>query len=367
LILHQILDANSAYIDYYVSNQSIYSIIVLRDNVKLLKHNTQSTTQAVIKRVNKNIISMSSQQYAKTTYTLYKELLEPLLKELPHSVNRLIICPDGYLQNVAWDALVTDTLQTESFKSLSYLLRRYTISTVLSPLHLKRSNSEADVTFIGISPDFINSKRLSEIPFSRELVRKKSEKYAVNFQETFLNINKSTSILHIATHVKADTLHPFNSVIYLADDSITMETLARVPLKPKLAVLNGCSSGVGTSLYTEGTLSFARVFYRLGAESVLMTLWDVDDKTTANILEEFYNQLDKGNDLASSVQEAKMEFLSNQESDELANPYYWAGLQVSGKTSPLFKPMHWKWYAIISLIVLSLGIYFYRDNFKAKV
>jgi CHAT domain-containing protein len=131
-------------------------------------------------------------------------------------------------------------------------------------------------------------------------------------------------------------------------------------------VLNGCSSGIGTSIYTEGSICFVRAFYRLGAESVLMTLWDVDDKTTANILEEFYNQLDKGSDLAFSLQEAKIEFLSNQKSDELANPYYWAGLQLSGKTSPLFKPSHWHWYLVFSLLALSLGFYLYRINGKVK-
>ncbi|UYN85250.1 MAG: CHAT domain-containing protein [Cyclobacteriaceae bacterium] len=365
-IQQQILDAKSAYIDYYVANQSIYAVIILKDNVKLLKHNHQPTTQAVIRRLNRNVLSMSPQQHAKTTYTLYKELLEPLLKELPNSVNRLIICPDGYLQNVAWDALVVDTLNTESFKRLSYLLKRYTISTVLSPVHLKKKNNETSVSFVGISPDFKNSKRLAEIPFSRELVRKRSEKYSGNFQESFSSNNQSTSILHIATHVKTDTLHPFNSAMYLADDSITMETLVHVPLKPRLAVLNGCSSGVGASLYTEGTISFARAFYRLGAESVLMTLWDVDDKSTASILEEFYSQLDKGNDLSFSLQEAKIVFLSNQKSDELANPYYWAGLQLSGKTLPLFKPSYWRWYLVFSLLALSLGFYFYRTNGKVK-
>lgn len=366
-IQQQILDAKSTYVDYYVSNENIYTIVILQDSVKLLKYTPPSNIQGVSKQLNKDALTMSPQQYSKIAYSLYKELLEPVLKELPNSVNRLIICPDGYLQNVAWDALVIDTLNAESFKSLSYLLKHYTISTVLSPVHLKRKSHEASVSFIGISPDFRDSKRLAEIPFSRELVRKSAEKYAGTFQESFSNNNQRVSILHIATHVKADTLHPFNSAMYLADDSITMESLSRVSLKPRLAVLNGCSSGVGASLYTEGSISFARAFYRLGAESVLMTLWEVDDKTTANILEVFYNQLDKGNDLAHSLQRAKLEFITNQESEELANPYYWAGLQLSGKTSPLFKPSHWHWYFVFSLLVLSLGFYFYRANGKVKV
>lgn len=362
-----ILDAKSAYIDFYVNGQTNYVVVIVEDRVKVLKYNPPANSPFAIKGLNKSVLSMSPQQYSNAAYLLYKALFEPVLKELPNSINRLIICPDGYLQNVAWDALVMDTLHTESFKSLNYLLKRYTTSIVLSPLHLKRVNSEPDVTFIGISSDFSYSNNLSEIPFSRNLVQKMAAKYHGSYDETFSDSKKGTSILHIATHVKSDTLHPFNSILYLADDSISMEALSRVSLKPKLVVLNGCSSGVGPSLYTEGSISFAREFYRLGAESVLMALWNVDDKTTANILEAFYEHMDKGNDLAQSLQRAKVEFLSNQQSDELANPYYWAGLQLSGRTSPLFKSSHVHWYLAISLIALSLGIYFYRANVKAKV
>ncbi len=364
----QVLDAKSAFVDYYVNGQTNYAIVIVKHSVKLLKYNSPANSALAIKKLNKSALSMSPQQYSNAAYLLYKELLEPVLKELPNSINRLIICPDGYLQNVAWDALVMDTLNVESFKSLNYLLKRYTISTLLSPLHLKRANNQAEVTFIGISPDFKSSKSLSEVPFSRDLVRKMAGKYAGIFQETIPINNQRASVLHIATHIKTDTLHPFNSVMYLGEgDSITMEMIAHVSVKPRLAVLNGCSSGIGTSLYTEGSLTFARAFYRLGAESVLMTLWDVDDKTTASILNGFYEQINRGNDLALSLQKAKLEFLSNQESDELTNPYYWAGLQLSGKTLPLFRPSYWYWYLFFSLMVLSIIFSFYRAKERFKV
>jgi hypothetical protein len=73
----------------------------------------------------------------------------------------------------------------------------------------------------------------------------------------------------------------------------------------------------------------------MGAESVLMTLWSVDDKTTADLLESFYEQMEDGSPLNISLREAKVYFIKNAPSDELANPYYWAGLQLSGKAEPM--------------------------------
>lgn len=356
-----VLDSKSAYLDLYAIGENIFSVIILKDTVKLVKHNVESKYAERIKQLNKKMLTTKPKQYAIASYELYKDLLEPFLKEVPNKIDKLIICPDGNLQNIAWDALVSDTLHMESFKGLSFLLKRYAISTVLSPVHLKKHVDKADKTFIGISPDFSHSKHLSEIPFSRDLVSGKAEKYSGQFFQSLPTEKISTSILHIATHIKVDSLHPFRSVMFMDEgDSLTMESLTSFQLKPRLAILNGCSAGIGTAIYTEGAISFARTFYRLGAESVLMTLWDVDDKTTANILQQFYDQLEDGEGLAASLHNAKLEFIDNQGTDELANPYYWAGLQLSGKTAALFNPSFLYRYMLLAVLFLSTLVYVYR-------
>jgi CHAT domain-containing protein len=357
----EVLDSKSAYLDFYVLDKDIFSVIILNDTVKLIKHKVGAQYAEYIRQLNRKMLYSKPQQYAKIAYLIYQDILEPFLKQVPDKINKLIICPDGQLQNIAWDALVSDTLNTESFKGLNYLLKRYAISTALSPIHLKRPEGKPDKTFIGISPDFSHSKHLSEIPFSRGLVNRKAEKYNGSHLSSFSTNKLSATIIHIATHIKTDALHPFNSVMYLDEgDSITMESLTGLPLKPRLAILNGCSSGIGTSLYTEGSLSFARAFYRLGAESVLMTLWDVDDKTAANVLEHFYEQMNDGNDLSLSLRNAKLDYLFSQQTDDTANPYYWAGLQLSGKTTALFKPSTRYWYLLLVCLFIAAGVYYYR-------
>jgi CHAT domain-containing protein len=359
----EVLDSKSAYLDVYAIGENIFSVIILKDTVKLVKHNIDFQYGERIKQLNRKMLAANPEQYAKASFALYQDLLEPFLNEVPDKIDKLIICPDGSLQNIAWEALVSDTLHNESFKGLNYVLKRYAISTVLSPVHLKKVVNKADKTFIGISPDLKNSKHLSEIPFSRDLVSAKAEKYRGQYFQSIPTEKISASILHIATHIKIDSLHPFNSVMFMDEgDSLTMESLTSFPLKPRLAILNGCSAGIGTALYTEGAISFARTFYRLGAESVLMTLWDVDDKTTASILEQFYEQLDGGEDLALSLHQAKLEFIINQETDELANPYYWAGLQLSGKTTALFNPSFSYGYMVLAILCLSAVVYIYRTK-----
>jgi len=104
----------------------------------------------------------------------------------------------------------------------------------------------------------------------------------------------------------------------------------------------------------------------MGVSSIIMTLWSVDDKATADILSEFYSQMEDGNHLDTSLRNAKLDFLANVASDELANPYYWAGLQLTGNTDPLFKTIHYRkiLVEVIGTAMLLVALYFLRGRLR---
>lgn len=100
----------------------------------------------------------------------------------------------------------------------------------------------------------------------------------------------------------------------------------------KLVVLSSCESGQGTAVDGQGVLGLRAAFAMAGAESMVMTLWPVDDAAGRQFMRFFYAHVKDGP--AEAVREAQEEMLTKT---EYKNPFYWSGYVVSG--SPLREEM----------------------------
>ena len=328
---------NEVLIDFYIWGSDLYSLVISENDFAVVKQILPSDFASIIYKLKQKLLTSRPSQYAQLANKIYMETLDSVLLHVPKEVDRLVICPDGNLQSLPWDALVEDTLHTVAFKTLHYLLHRFTIRTVITPRHLVSASLKKN-GYVGIISDFTHSKRFSHIPFSSNLVRDKATALDGEVLSTIQNDSFHVNILHIASHVVNDSLRPYRSSIFFNDeDSITLAELSNSRIQPQLVILNGCQTGNGTYYQSEGTISFARAFYLMHAESVLMTLWSVDDKASADLLTLFYQEMERGNELDVSLREAKLNFVRNANTDELANPYYWAGLHLTGKADSVIK------------------------------
>ena len=75
-------------------------------------------------------------------------------------------------------------------------------------------------------------------------------------------------------------------------------------------------------------MNLARTFLIAGAKSVVASLWDADDRSTATLMAHFYRQIATGKSVAEALRSAQMEMLKEFGSD--MPPYYWAGFTVIG-------------------------------------
>lgn len=367
-IQSQLRQRSEVLLDFYVWGNELYSVIISEDDVMIVKQILPGDFHSNIWKLKYELTKYKPRQYARIANRVYLETLDSVLLHIPKNSETIVICPDGNLQNIPWDALVRDTLNTETFKSLNYLFKQYLIRTVITPKHLVME-SKVSHGFLGITSDFKLSNRFSQIPFSNELVKTKAHDLNGLSLPSIPNESFDINILHIASHVVNDSLRPYRSTIFLKEqDSITLAELSGSRIKPRLAILNGCQTGNGTYYQSEGTISFARAFYGMGAESVLMTLWSVDDKTTADLLALFYDEMEIGNDLDYSLRNAKITFLESGTVDELANPYYWAGLQLSGKSDPILKPYSLRtvFISIGFFMFIAIAILAYKLKFKKQ-
>ena len=88
----------------------------------------------------------------------------------------------------------------------------------------------------------------------------------------------------------------------------------------RLAVLSACKTGLGKSKNIEGVYGLQRAFKLSGVDKIVMSLWNVDDYSTAKLMEYFYNNLYKGLSDEEALREAQM-----QARRELGSPDLWGG------------------------------------------
>ncbi|HSN99270.1 MAG TPA: CHAT domain-containing protein, partial [Candidatus Nanopelagicales bacterium] len=103
----------------------------------------------------------------------------------------------------------------------------------------------------------------------------------------------------------------------------------------RLVVLSGCDTGVGRTTQGEGVAGLRRAFEMAGAESLVMSLWPVDDEATRHLMAGYYQALAAG---AGRSEALRRIALHMKHDPTTAHPYYWAGFIFSGDASPLDDP-----------------------------
>ncbi|MBS1542042.1 MAG: CHAT domain-containing protein [Bacteroidetes bacterium] len=348
----------AALIDFYLNNDALYTVVITGDKFDIIKTAfSDNNMSLLIRKVRKNLLRMSPEEYAIVSNEIYKSTLDSALMQIPEGITRLIISPDGMLQEIGWDALVRETTRNTAFKNLHYLVHDYTIRTVMTPVQITKVPNDIENQFYGIAPDFQHSKRFSEIPFSTALAVSRAQELEGTLDQTVTRESIEANIVHITSHVSMDPMHPYNSAIHLGEtDSLTVGALSSMKIKANVIVLNGCQTGNGQYVPSEGTMSIARAFYLLGAASVVTTLWSVDDKSTADVLRIWYDKIEDGEELDIALRKAKLDFIRNAGSDDTANPFYWAGLQLTGSSKSIMQTKRTTYLIGLGVLLLALSL-----------
>jgi CHAT domain-containing protein len=98
------------------------------------------------------------------------------------------------------------------------------------------------------------------------------------------------------------------------------------PLHANLVTISACN-GAGTRAFSgEGLVGLSWAFLRAGAHNVIAALWEVNDRSTPQLMNALYGGLSKGQDPATALREAKLSFLRS--GTVYAKPYYWAPFQL---------------------------------------
>jgi CHAT domain-containing protein len=145
-------------------------------------------------------------------------------------------------------------------------------------------------------------------------------------------------IIHFATHALLDTVHPALSGIVLSlvnrrgqrqNGFLSAYEIYNLHLPVDLVVLSACETALGKDVKGEGLIGLTRGFMYAGAPRVVVSLWSVSDKGTAEFMQRFYrNMLVDGLKPAAALRAAQRSMLADP---AWSSPYYWAGFVLQGE------------------------------------
>lgn len=148
---------------------------------------------------------------------------------------------------------------------------------------------------------------------------------------------RDAHILHIATHSLLDARQPELSGIVFSlvdaqgrprDGFLRLHEIYNLSLKADLVVLSACQTGVGKELRGEGLMGITRGFMHAGVPQVVVSLWKVDDRSTAELMKRFYHYiLEEGQPPAAALRSAQHSML---EDPEWSEPWHWGGFIYQG-------------------------------------
>ena len=137
----------------------------------------------------------------------------------------------------------------------------------------------------------------------------------------------SSRLIHIATHGYFRQDNPMFSAIRLGDSFLSLYDLYHLRLPVELITLSGCATGLNVVDAGDELIGLARGLLHAGAQSLILSLWDVHDKSTAQYMQSLYRHMGGGKTKAQSLQAAMIELR-----ESYPHPYQWAPFVLVGRS-----------------------------------
>jgi CHAT domain-containing protein/tetratricopeptide (TPR) repeat protein len=392
------------YINYVVSDTLLYIFVANRRNQKLLALPIDSSLFNNIRQF-RSLLSTPSpsdnaflefKEFQTIGYKLYKTLIDPIKSYLISE--KIIISPDNILSYLPFEIIPTspDSGKRIMYRDLHYLMNDFDISYTYSATFMAESIKKEfnrSNKLIAIAPNYpdpidiqsvLMSRQagmgvLNDLPYARQEAKYVSDitggKLFIN-SEAKESVYKKESgkydIIHLAMHTLLNDKDPMHSTLIFSQANDSLEDgylntfeIYGIPLKSKMVVLSSCNTGTGLLYSGEGILSLARGFIYSGSQSVVMSMWEIEDKSGTKIVEMFYENLKKGYTKSLALKKARIDFL--KDADLLrSHPYFWSALVVYGNNSPLYysKTPIVTIVTIVTILILSFGFYFRKRKYS---
>jgi CHAT domain-containing protein len=251
---------------------------------------------------------------------LYKSLVAPIREHL--TADHLVIAPHEFLHYLPFHALLDGDSCFGDRYSISYTPS----ASVYYLCATKNSANTEGALVLGVpdpaAPQILDETRAvaSVLPDATVFLGPEAT------QAVLHEFGVRSRFVHIATHGWFRQDNPMFSSISLGDRQLSLFDLYQLRLPAELVTLSGCGTGLNVVVGGDELLGLKRGLLYAGAQSILLTLWDVHDQSTAEFMKLFYCRLASHRNKAEAVQHAMAEIRK-----DYPHPFYWAPFVLVGK------------------------------------
>jgi CHAT domain-containing protein len=327
------LPAAGALIEYYLTGDRLLAAVVTRDQIEVTPVSVMPRVLELLQllrfqfakfRLGAGYVEQFQRLLMDVTLShlrrLYAEIIAPL--RIPAAIRHLIFVPHGPLHFLPFHALHSGE---------EYLCDPYTVSyapsAALFAFCQQKPASTSETSLVLGIPDQRAPQILNEVKSVAALLPR-AELFVGKQASTGVlrDRDSQTGILHIATHGVYRQDNPMFSSIKLGDGYLNLYDLYQMRLNAKLVTLSGCATGMNFVAEGDELIGLQRGLFAAGATSLLLSLWDVHDQSTAELMREFYQGYVRTGDVAGSLRTAMLRLR-----EERPHPYFWAPFALVGK------------------------------------
>ena len=380
---------NQALVSFFWGDSRLYTFTLTPKSVNIRGRKLDSTLVNPLQAVHQTVSGFEYafneasyreklREFSQNSAQLYQELLASEESTL-EAYNSIIIIPDGQLDYLPFEVLLTDSVDPyHPYKNLPFFIRKASIQYAFSPRSLLEDTDfpfSRNPSYAGFAPSYANGESVTPVSLSRSRYsplthnRREIEEVGEMMEGQLYLGNAATKtafqedigrqrIVHLAMHAFVDDHNPLASGLVFASDDSTQEAeilrayeIYALELSTELVVLSACQTGIGKQQRGEGMMSLARAFRYAGCPSIVTSLWQANDPTTQKLMVSFFQYLKSGNTKAEALQKAKLDFLNHATIVE-AHPFHWAPFVLIGEDDPVQRGSGLPYWAYV---VLGIG------------
>ncbi len=333
--LSHALEADETAIEYFTTGDEVSAFVASRDGIKVVrriasKRELEQRLAALRFQIEKfsygaEYVDAHFWQLKGATDKVLAEIYEMIFLPFESSLtsDRLVIIPHDTLHYVPFHALCD--------RRGYYLIDRFEISYApsASVLALCRANSQSStggtLVALGVSekgtPGIKDEIETLKSIFSDAVIltgRRATRKHLIEFAPR-------ARFLHLASHGYFRRDNPMFSFLKLADSQLNFYNLLDLKLNAEVVTLSACHTGINTVFPGDELQGLMRGFLYAGAPALVVSLWAVNDRSTAEFMGELYRQLHAGNAKRAALRAAQMAI-----KETYGHPYYWAPFVLIG-------------------------------------
>lgn len=354
------LPASAVLLEYVVAEPNSYCLTISRAGAQIVRLGTKARIEALVgaylKAVESKLPAIDEAR------SLYDALLGPIPDA--SQKNTVIVVPDGQLNLIPFDALRDPSghyvLDSRTVLYSPSAASYYVLTQKKRPAAARKALlAVGGIPYAGSSMNKsvltrgFNRTDFADLPSSGDEVhiaqaafRRQTSDILAGPSATEAAFKAASlgeySVIHLAVHAFADSTFPDRAALVLLSDPkagddgfLQASEIAQMRFRADLVVLSACETAVGPLQGQDGIANLSRAFLMAGAQTVISTLWEIDDTSSLFLMKQFYKHLSMKQSAAAALTAAKRDMLRTYGAK--AVPYQWAAFTIEGAAGPVLR------------------------------